>query len=56
MSGLEMWKMELNKTYKIDNCLWEITRVPGGWIYSPSDGRIVTTAVFVPLDNEFVKI
>lgn len=29
---------------------WEITRVPGGWIYSQGNGA---ASLFVPYDNEF---
>jgi len=56
--------MELNQTIPIDD--FQITRVPGGWIYRFSqinqvllnDGRwsedYLPTAVFVPYANEFV--
>jgi hypothetical protein len=51
MSPDAMWKMKLNETKTVEKI--DITRVPGGWVYrffanSP-------TAVFVPLDNEFVS-
>ncbi len=51
MSPEAMWKMALNETKTIDK--FDITRVPGGWIYRFFETR--PTAVFVPLDNEFVS-
>ncbi len=36
---------------------WNVTRVPGGWIYLQveHDRGVAITAVFVPFDNEFMK-
>lgn len=37
---------------------YEITRVPGGWIYAfeyPIIGGVDTSLTFVPLNDEFIK-
>ena len=33
MNYEDMFKMPLNSSYKSDDNLFSITRVPGGWIY-----------------------
>lgn len=52
-------QMELGQ--RIDSCdkgeyafAWEITRVPGGWIYSCPEGQ--GHSVFVPYCNEFATV
>jgi hypothetical protein len=51
MTAKEMWNMKLNETRFNDGI--DITRVPGGWIYRFI--ATIPTAVFVPLDNEFMN-
>jgi hypothetical protein len=48
----QMWEMKLNDEIKMPGGSWIVTRVPGGWIYRHNAGEM---AVFVPLDNEFVR-
>ena len=60
----EQYNMAVNETIRVDD--YQITRVPGGWIYRFSeinqmlmpDGQwsenYLPTAVFVPYANEFV--
>ena len=52
MSAEKMWKMKLNETKTVGS--FDITRVPGGWVYRFFSGSH-PTAVFVPLDNEFIR-
>lgn len=60
----KMYDMEINQSIYEDD--FQITRVPGGWVYRFSqvnqevqvDGtwseNYLPTAVFVPMSNEFV--
>lgn len=60
----EQYNMAVNETIRVDD--FQITRVPGGWIYRfgeinqvPMPNGVWTenylpTAVFVPIANEFV--
>jgi hypothetical protein len=52
MTADKMWKMKLNETITVGS--FDITRVPGGWVYRFFNGGH-PTAVFVPLDNEFTR-
>lgn len=47
----KIYEMKLGDCIKTDN--WEITRVPGGWIYVHT--RMIASA-FVRYDNEFYKL
>lgn len=40
-----LYSLELGATIR---CGWDITRVPGGWIFAH-----MNVGVFVPFDNEF---
>jgi hypothetical protein len=51
MNSNELFNMKLHETKTIGK--FDITRVPGGWIYRFFETR--PTAVFVPLSNEFVE-
>lgn len=47
-----MWSMGINEEITAPGNIWNITRVPGGWIYAMNEDN--GPAVFVPKDNEFI--
>lgn len=54
-----LYMLKLHESISMDD-KYTVLRVPGGWIYydrigkSEENGKLLTsTAVFVPLDNEF---
>lgn len=44
-------RLELHEEMK-SKTGWQITRVPGGWIYSQGNGE---SSVFVPYENSFFR-
>jgi len=48
--GKDIYQLELHETMIVD-MVYNVTRVPGGWIYS----RLDSGSAFVPWDNEFKK-
>jgi len=52
----KLYDLELHEQYKIGcNSEWNVTRVPGGWIYTYhrlDAGQM--NSIFVPFDNEYI--
>lgn len=49
----ELYNMKLHDT--IDTGVYDILRVPGGWLYTLF-GDKTTTTTFIPFNNEFLNI
>ena len=52
MEKIDLFEMDLHEQIMIEEISWEITRVPGGWIYRHKFGEM---CCFVPLNNEFSR-
>jgi hypothetical protein len=54
-SPQELYEMELHECRTVSSPYMQITRVPGGWIYTtlPVNDLTIPTSTFVPYDNEF---
>lgn len=50
---MNLYTMKLGEVTKC--AYWEVSRVPGGWIFHAGNGSS-QTAVFVPWNNEFEVI
>lgn len=50
-----IYNMQLHETITIADGFYA-TRVPGGWLYELKAGDNIWNAVFVPFNNEFMKV
>ena len=49
----ELYKMKLGERIKYS--IFDIWRVPGGWMFAIDGGDIGVTSTFVPFNNEFME-